>query len=63
MSAMTERLHDAFEAFNAGDLDRFDELCDPDVEFSTFLGRMEGRTYRGTEGVHEWFANIREAFG
>ena len=61
-SWIEERVSAALDRFNRGDAEGVVELCDPDVEFTTFLGRFEGRTYRGHDGVREWFRNIFEAF-
>jgi ketosteroid isomerase-like protein len=50
-----ELLHQAFDAFNRRDLDAFLALCDPDVEFISYLARVEGgEPYRGHEGVRAW---------
>ena len=35
-------LHQAIDAFNRRDLDAFLVLCDPDVEFISYLARVEG---------------------
>ena len=57
-----ENAHRAHELVSAGDVEGFMALCDPDVEFGSYIGQMEGRRYRGREGVREWIAELREGF-
>jgi ketosteroid isomerase-like protein len=57
-----ELAHRAHELWSRGELDAFIELCDPKVEFTVLTGAMEGRSYRGHEGVRKWFASMRQAF-
>jgi ketosteroid isomerase-like protein len=57
-----ERTRFAWECFNRRDAEGLMSICVPDVEFTTFVGEMEGRVYRGAEGVREWFANVDETF-
>jgi ketosteroid isomerase-like protein len=54
-----ELLHHAFDAFNRRDLDAFLALCDPDVEFISYLARVEGgEPYRGHDGVRDWWERL-----
>jgi|SRR5829696_359761 len=54
-----ELLHQAFDAFNRRDLDAFLALCDPDVEFISYLARVEGgEAYRGHDGVQDWWDRL-----
>ena len=38
------------------------ELGDPEGEFQSRLGAVEGRSYRGREGVHAYYADMAAAF-
>jgi ketosteroid isomerase-like protein len=52
-------LHQAIDAFNRRDLDAFLVLCDPDVEFISYLARVEGgEPYRGHDGVQNWWERL-----
>ena len=53
----------AYDAFSNGDWDAFVELIDPDVEFTSLLLEAEGVTYRGHDGVREYFESLRGVFG
>jgi ketosteroid isomerase-like protein len=53
----------AYEAFNRRDLDAFLALVDPEVEFTTRYLEMEAdRSYRGHEGVREWWRTLLGIF-
>ena len=45
----------AWAACSSGDIDRMLEFLDPDVELVPFGAMMEGKSYRGYDGVREWF--------
>ncbi len=47
----------AFEAFAARDLPRLTELVAPDVELRPLVSVWQ-RSYRGVEGLEEWFAEV-----
>jgi ketosteroid isomerase-like protein len=50
-----ELLHRAYDAFTRRDLDALLALCDPDVEFISYLMQVEGGDpYRGHDGVRSW---------
>jgi ketosteroid isomerase-like protein len=52
-------LHQAIDAFNRRDLDAFLALCDPDVEFISYLAQVEGGDpYRGHDGVQDWWERL-----
>jgi len=54
-----ELLHRAYDAFNRRDLDAFLALCDPDVEFVSYLMQVEGGDpYRGHDGVRGWWQRL-----
>jgi ketosteroid isomerase-like protein len=49
---------DLIEAYNRGDIPSFLELLDPDVEWIPIMAALEGRVYRGREGVRRWLDDI-----
>jgi ketosteroid isomerase-like protein len=54
-----ELLHRAYEAFNRRDLDALLALCDPSVEFISYLVQVEGGDpYRGHDGVRSWWERL-----
>jgi ketosteroid isomerase-like protein len=58
-----ELVHQACDAFNRRDLDAFLALCDPDVEFISYLAQVEGgEPYRGHDGVREWWERLHAVF-
>jgi ketosteroid isomerase-like protein len=60
MSEFTELSRAAYEAISRDDLEGFVALADPDVEFNSLI---EGRSYRGHEGVREWWNNVIRSLG
>jgi ketosteroid isomerase-like protein len=38
------------------------ELSDPDVEFVSIFAGMEGRTYRGYDGLRRYFADMADTW-
>ena len=58
-----ELAHQACDAFNRRDLDAFLALCDPDVEFISYMAQVEGgEPYRGHDGVREWWESFHAVF-
>ena len=53
----------AYAALAEDDLDGFLALIEPDVEFSSLIAEAEGTTYRGHDGVREWWHTIKAGFG
>jgi ketosteroid isomerase-like protein len=54
-----ELAHRAYDAFNRRDLDAFLALCDPGIEFVSYLMQVEGGDpYRGHDGVRSWWARL-----
>lgn len=51
----------AFEAFAARDLRALTELVDPDVELRPLVSVWQ-RTYRGLEGLEEWFREVSQTW-
>ena len=57
---VTKRL---WSAIQSRDLDEFLSMIDPDVEFFSFFGALERDTYRGHEGVREWWNEVIASLG
>jgi ketosteroid isomerase-like protein len=57
--ANVELAHRASDAFNRRDLDAMLALCDPEVEFVSYLMQLEGgEPYRGHEGIRSWWESL-----
>jgi ketosteroid isomerase-like protein len=52
----------AMEAWNREDVDQLIPLSDPDVEFVSIFAGMEGRTYRGFDGLRRYFADMADTW-
>ncbi len=50
----------AFEAWNAGDIDRVIELVGPEFEFIPFRSQLEGACYRGADGMRQFARDVAE---
>jgi ketosteroid isomerase-like protein len=48
----------AIEAYGRGDIPGFLELLDEDVEWIPIMATLEGRVYRGHEGVRQWLDDL-----
>jgi uncharacterized protein len=48
----------ATDPFNRRDIPALLELLDPDVEWIPIMAALEGRVYRGHEGVRRWFEDL-----
>jgi ketosteroid isomerase-like protein len=57
-----ELVRRAMEAWNREDIDDLIPLSDPEVEFVSIFAGMEGRTYRGYDGLRQYFADMRDAW-
>lgn len=63
MASNVDSLKRFIEAYNARDLTTLLDLCDPDIEFRSIFATLEsGGAFRGTQGVHEYFAAIDGAY-
>ena len=59
----TEIVRNAIEMFLRGDVEEaMREYFDPDGEFVSRFGALEGGAYRGNEGAHRYFEDIDEAW-
>jgi ketosteroid isomerase-like protein len=52
----------AMQAWNREDIDELVPLTDPEVEFVSIFAGMEGRTYRGYDGLRRYFADMKDAW-
>jgi ketosteroid isomerase-like protein len=50
----------AFDAWNRGDHDAFMNLWDEEAEFWPFRAQLEGRAYRGRDGLCRFIAEVAE---
>ena len=57
-----ELVRRAMEAWNREDLDALIPLSDPEVEFVSIFAGMEGRTYRGYDGLRRYFDDMRDTW-
>ncbi len=46
------------DAFNRRDLEELLETIDPDAEWIPIMAALEGRVYRGHDGVREWIEHL-----
>jgi ketosteroid isomerase-like protein len=46
------------DAYTRGDIPSFLDELDPDVEWIPIMAVLEGRVYRGPEGVQQWLAEL-----
>jgi ketosteroid isomerase-like protein len=53
----------AYAAVAEDDLEGFLALVEPDVEFNSLIAEVEGKTYRGHDGVREWWEGIKAQLG
>jgi ketosteroid isomerase-like protein len=47
-----------YASINRRDLEGFLAQIDPDVEFTSLIAEAEGQTYRGHEGVRDWWNRV-----
>jgi ketosteroid isomerase-like protein len=53
-----EVMEAAYAAITRGDLDGFLALAHPGIEFRSLIAEAEGGTYRGHDGVREWWSTV-----
>jgi ketosteroid isomerase-like protein len=49
-------------AWNSADDEQILALCSPDVEVHAVTLSVEGRLYRGHEGIRDWLRDVRQRF-
>src|SRR5262245_17439184 len=52
-----------YPAFNRGDIPEFLESVDLDVEWIPIMAALEGRVYRGHDGVRQWIEDLMTDWG
>lgn len=52
----------AMDAWNREDMEALIALSDAHVEFVSIFAGMEGRTYRGYDGLREYFTDMRDTW-
>lgn len=58
-----EVVRKAWAALERKDLDAFLEQIDREIEFLSLIAEAEGRTYRGHEGVRDWWDTVSASLG
>ena len=53
-----ELLRRGFTALNHGDLEVFLANVHPEVEFTSLIAEAEGQTFRGHDGVRQWWQEV-----
>jgi ketosteroid isomerase-like protein len=56
--SLTQIVERAYAALNRRDLDAFLELSDPQIEIISLIAEAEGGTFRGHEGLREWWNRV-----
>jgi ketosteroid isomerase-like protein len=57
-----ELVRRGMEAWNRADMNELIALSDPEVEFVSIFAGMEGRAYRGYDGLREYFADMEDTW-
>ena len=52
----------ALEAVNSRDLDALIAMSAEDVEFTSLVAEVEGTTFRGHDGIRDWWESVLGAF-
>jgi hypothetical protein len=60
--ANVEVVKRVIDAYNRRDFDAYDELCIPDLEWSTAMGAVEGEIFRGRLGVERYMEAMDNAW-
>lgn len=58
MTDIEQLVHRAYNAFAERDFDAIAEITHPEVEFTSLVMESEGTTYRGLDGLREYFERI-----
>src|SRR5215212_7696188 len=58
-----EVVRKAWAALERKDLDGLLQLINPEIEFDSLIAEAEGRTYRGHDGVREWWGTVSASLG
>ncbi len=58
-----EVMEAAYAAIGRDDLDAFLALAHPAIEFRSLIAEAEGQTFRGHNGVREWWDSVIRSLG
>ncbi len=58
-----EVMEAAYAAITRDDLDAFLAVAHPEIEFRSLIAEAEGRTFRGHDGVREWWDSVIRSLG
>ena len=53
----------AYAAMSRNDLQGFLSITAPEVEFHSLIAESEGTTYRGHDGIRDWWEQVKGALG
>ncbi len=53
----------AYAAMSRNDLQGFLSVTAPEVEFHSLIAELEGTTYRGHDGIRDWWEQVKGALG
>ncbi len=62
MSEQIEIVRRGYEALGRWDAEALVSDCEPDLEFISLVGQVEGRTYRGHDGLRKFVSDLAEAW-
>lgn len=62
MSENVEVVRRGLEALGRWDVETLLPDCDPELEFVSLVGQVEGRSYHGHEGMRRFIADLSEAW-
>lgn len=63
MADMRKLADAGYAALSARDQEAFLQLIHPDAEFTSLVAEAEGQTFRGHDGVRQWWRLVVEALG
>jgi ketosteroid isomerase-like protein len=58
-----EIMEEGYAAIARRDLDAFLAIAHPAIEFRSLIAEAEGGTFRGHEGVRQWWQSVIESLG
>ena len=58
-----EVMEAAYAAIQRDDRDAFLALAHPEIEFRSLIAEAEGRTFRGHDGVRDWWDSVIRSLG
>lgn len=58
-----ELMNAVYTAIKRDDLDAFLALAHPEIEFRSLIAEADGRTFRGHDGVRDWWNSVIRSLG